>query len=152
MSHFRTVKVVYKNREALVEALESMGFSCEAHDTPQNLYGYQGDKRPEVANIIVHRTSISNASNDLGFLWDEESGCYKMIRSEYDAETGRCSDVKDFPRKLTQAYNNAVVSSFAVKHGKDVVKSVLPDGSHRFVLRDKQLMGQVKRSFAKVKN
>jgi hypothetical protein len=61
-----------------------MGFtSVECHEEAQHLYGYQGDRRPETAEVIVRRKDIGPASNDIGFK-RQSSGEYQAIISEYD--------------------------------------------------------------------
>ena len=44
--------------------------------------GYAGDIRPEMAQIILPRLSLSGASNDIGFAY--EDGSWTAIVSEYD--------------------------------------------------------------------
>ncbi len=69
------------SREALVAALEEMGFIVEVHNTPVNLRGYTGDTRPEVANVVIRRPTRS--SNDVGWL-ELEDGSWEEIISKYD--------------------------------------------------------------------
>ena len=47
-----------------------------------SLYGYQGDKRAETAQIVVRRKFIGSASNDLGF--QKTDNGYVPVISEYD--------------------------------------------------------------------
>jgi len=44
-----------------------MGFEPEIHAKAKNLHGYQGDKRNQKAHIILPRTQVGSASNDVGF-------------------------------------------------------------------------------------
>jgi hypothetical protein len=61
-----------------------MGFlDVEVHDTPQNLYGYQGDSRTDTAHVIVRRKYVGESSNDIGFLRNSE-GVYEANISEFD--------------------------------------------------------------------
>lgn len=86
MSEFTVCKTKFKDRDALVDALVESGFKreeIEIHETPQNLYGYHGDKRSQKANIIIRRGSVGSSSNDLGFL-KKEDGTYEAIISEFD--------------------------------------------------------------------
>lgn len=86
MSHYRAIKTKLTNRSALVKALCRMGFTkeqIEVHDKAINLYGYQGDKRNQKANVIIRRKYVGNASNDLGFE-QKEDGSYEAIISDYD--------------------------------------------------------------------
>ena len=74
-----------KNREDLVRALEEVfgTGTVEVHDSPFNLMAYAGDKREDVANVVVRRRHVGGASNDVGFLQAEDGG-WKAIVSKYD--------------------------------------------------------------------
>ena len=69
-----------------------MGFTedeIECNETATNLYGYHGDKRADVANIIIRRKAVNRllsggSSNDIGFKLQED-GTYGAIISEYDS-------------------------------------------------------------------
>ena len=68
MSHFTKIKCKINNRKCLLKTLKIIGFSkIEDHENPQNLYGFQGDKREETAEIIIRRKYIGKLSNDIGF-------------------------------------------------------------------------------------
>jgi hypothetical protein len=61
-----------------------MGFpNVERHEEAEHLYGYQSDRRPETAEVIIRRKDIGPASNDIGFK-REASGEFQAIISEYD--------------------------------------------------------------------
>lgn len=84
MSHFTTMTTQLTDPDALRAALADVGYGeVELHDTPQPLYGYQGDVRSDRAHVIVRRAHIGRASNDLGFL-HQEDGRYRAVISEYD--------------------------------------------------------------------
>lgn len=51
---------------------------------PQNLEGYQGDQRQQRADIIIPRSQVGGASNDIGFTKGPD-GTYKAIISDYDS-------------------------------------------------------------------
>lgn len=76
-----------RKREFLLAALASLGYSAnkvEVHDTPVSLYGYAGDKRKEVAHIVIRKQNTGvGSSNDIGFVLGPD-GCYQPIVSEYD--------------------------------------------------------------------
>lgn len=57
--------------------------TIEVFDTPQPLYGFQGDVRPETAEIIIRRQFVGGSSNDLGFKRTENG--IKPIISEFDS-------------------------------------------------------------------
>ena len=72
----------FKNRECLLNALRECGYGEVEEGEALSLYGYQGDRRPETAQIVVRRKFIGAASNDLGFQ-KTDSG-YVPVISEYD--------------------------------------------------------------------
>ncbi len=72
----------FKDRECLLSALRKCGYAETEEGEALSLYGYQGDRRPETAQIVVRRKFIGAASNDLGFQ-KTESG-YVPVISEYD--------------------------------------------------------------------
>ena len=85
MSHYIDIETEIKNEEALVRALERVGFKSqvEVHKTAQSLYGYKGDARNQKANIIVRRNYVGRASNDIG--WERNAkGSYVSHISEFD--------------------------------------------------------------------
>lgn len=87
MSMYCSVATQFKNQDALIKALmETKGWKAnqiEVHDEPQNLMGYKGDLRSQRANIIIRRQFVGAASNDIGFIKDE-NGAYQAIISQYD--------------------------------------------------------------------
>jgi hypothetical protein len=86
MSHYNKIKTELRNKNSLIKALIKMGFTKEqikVCDEAEHLEGYHGDKRPEVANIIIPRKYVGNASNDLGWVLTE-NGTYEAIISDYD--------------------------------------------------------------------
>ncbi len=107
---------MYKDRECLVAALMKCGKwtaeQIEVHDTPVNLYGYQGDKRAQVANIVIRRKYVQAAANDIGFV-KEEDGTYTAIISEYDS--GKYN--KAWNDNLSQSYSVGVICKEAEAAG-----------------------------------
>ncbi len=91
MSHFTRLKIEYKSQGAIVEALQKLGFTVHVHEQARQLEGYEGDLRDETAEIVVPRSSIGGACNELGFKWSEETNSYQMIISEYDQRRGGCA-------------------------------------------------------------
>lgn len=107
MSHYSKIETQIMEKESLLKALHDLGYTdIEMHDQAQNLFGYQGDVRPEQANIIIRRKFISPESNDVGFKLTAE-GTYEAIVSEYDQELLG----KDWVGRVSQNYaEHAVVS------------------------------------------
>ena len=75
-------RAAFKDRECLLNALSECGYSEVEEGEALSLYGYQGDRRPETANIVVRRKFIGGASNDLGF--QKTDAGYVPVISEYD--------------------------------------------------------------------
>ena len=97
-------EVVFKDRRLLLAALAEIGFADVEEGDQLPLYGYQGDRRPETAEIVVRRQLIGAASNDLGFA--RTSLGYVPIISEYDERTLLAGQ---FLPRLRTAYGEAVV-------------------------------------------
>ena len=114
MSHYATIPTQFKYLDELVEALEAIYNHVEVHDEPHHLYGYQGDKRKQMAEVIVRRQFISGLSNDLGFKLNERTGCYEMIVSEYDSKQGKVNQQQ-------------IITEYVQR----VVKNRLPRGKYR---------------------
>jgi hypothetical protein len=68
-------------------------------------YGYQGDRRPETAELVVRRRHLGTASNDLGFARTPHG--YVPIVSDYDQRTLQGGQ---FLVKLRTAYSEQVVA------------------------------------------
>ncbi|MCC6175634.1 MAG: DUF1257 domain-containing protein [Chloroflexi bacterium] len=97
-------EILFKERRLLLAALAEIGFAEVDEGDQLPLYGYQGDRRPETAEIIVRRQLIGAASNDLGFARTPDG--YVPIVSEYDERTLLAGH---FLPRLRTAYSEAVV-------------------------------------------
>lgn len=131
MSHFTCIKTQIRNRDALVKALADVGFhEVEVHDTAKNLYGYQGDVRPQTAEVIIRRQHIGVASNDIGFK-QQEDGQFEAIISEYD----RSEYSQEWLNGLTQRYGYHALMATAPGQGFAVEEEeTLEDGTIRVVV------------------
>ena len=76
------IDAAFKNRESLLQALAECGYKVVEEGESLSLYGYQGDRRPETAQIVVRRKFIGSASNDLGF--QKTDAGFVPVISEYD--------------------------------------------------------------------
>jgi len=85
------------DQDCLIEALETLNMNPQIHDQPQKLMGWQGDERDLSARIIVKQEYLKSASNDLGFEWDDQTGQFNMLCSDYDQRIG-------VGRQIKQAY------------------------------------------------
>ncbi|MBW4473542.1 MAG: DUF1257 domain-containing protein [Stenomitos rutilans HA7619-LM2] len=131
MSHFTQIKTEIKDPDALVKALTEMKFKAiEVHETAQPLYGYQGDKRSDTAEIIIRRQYIGRMSNDIGFK-RQENGSFTAIISEYD----RHKYSQQWLNQMTQRYayhalmTQVPLQGFAIEQDE-----ILDDGTIRVVL------------------
>ena len=105
MSKYLTFpEIVFRDRRLLLAALAEIGFAEVEEGQQLPLYGYQGDRRPETAEIVVRRRVIGPASNDLGFAQTPDG--YVPIVSEYDQ---RALLAGHFLPRLRTAYSEAVV-------------------------------------------
>ena len=88
MSHYTSVQLEIRDRDALVAALADLGFDkVEVHEEPQHLYGYEDDERQQKAEIIIRRKYVGDTSNDIGFR-RTKGGAFSAIISEYDTGAG----------------------------------------------------------------
>jgi hypothetical protein len=118
MSHYSKIDTQIVECESLVKALREMGYKrIEVHEKAENLIGYQGDVRPEKANVIVRREYISPESNDIGFRLTSQ-GTYEAIVSEYDQELLG----SDWVGKVCQNYAEIAVVSKLAQQGFEVAE------------------------------
>lgn len=113
MSKYAEVETQYKDAELLCEALREMGYKPELHATAQHLTGYQGDKREETAEIIIPRSQVGNAANDVGFK-KNANGTYGAIISQYDAGAN-CTPA--WQKRLKSTYAEKAVMKQAKRGG-----------------------------------
>jgi len=94
----------FRDRRLLLAALTDLGYAEVEQGEALSLFGYQGDRRPESAEIVVRRRYLGSASNDLGFA--RTPAGYVPILSEYDH---RVLHGGNFLIKLRTAYSERVV-------------------------------------------
>ena len=100
MSHFTALQTRVIDVDALVMALADVGFATvEVHPDSQHLYGYQGDLRPQTAEVIIRREFVGRYSNDIGFK-RRPDGAFDAMISEYD----RATYSQEWLGRLTQRY------------------------------------------------
>jgi hypothetical protein len=97
-------EITYADRRLLLAALGDLGFSVVEEGERLSLFGYQGDRRPETAELVVRRQHVGSASNDLGFA--RTPAGYAPIISEYDERTLLGGQ---FLVRLRTAYSERVV-------------------------------------------
>lgn len=87
MSAYGEFETTIREQRFLVEGLIEMGYRVETHPEGAALIGYHGDERPERAQIVIRRSQLDSASNDIGFA-REKDGRFRAIVSEYDRSIG----------------------------------------------------------------
>ena len=95
----------YRDRRLLLAALGALGYAAIEEGDALPLYGYQGDRRRETAEIVVRRQHVGSASNDLGFA--RTAAGYVPIISEFDQQTLHGGQ---FLVRLRTAYSEQVVA------------------------------------------
>ena len=95
---------VFKDRRLLLAALAELGYPDVDEGDSLPLFGYQGDQRPETAQLVVRRRHLGAGSNDLGFARAAQG--YVPILSEYDQ---RVLHSGQFLVRLRTAYSERVV-------------------------------------------
>ena len=99
---------MFRSTEALVRALEDLGFareSIEVHARAVALEGFEGNARAQDAEIVVRRRHVGPGSNDLGFA-RQADGTFRAIVSAYDQRARGLHGPYDaaWIGRLTQAY------------------------------------------------
>ena len=129
MSHFTTIKTEITDPIALKKALTDLGYSVVEEGFNLPLYGYQDDRRPQTADIVIRRQYISGLSNDLGF--KKKGSTYEMIISEYDVRLLG----QNFIDRLMQRYAyHKVLSEAKRQNWTKVQEEKMQDGTIKLVL------------------
>jgi hypothetical protein len=129
MSEFHVVEIEMDDVDCLLQALKEMKYNPKVHQDAVNLYGYQGDKRKQKAHVVIPRSQVGSASNDVGF--EKVDGKYIMHLSAYDKGVFKLN-------KLKQLYAKNKVFKFVKKNagryslGKTQTKE---DGSIKIKLK-----------------
>jgi hypothetical protein len=135
VSHFTTLKTQITDAECLRRALADRGFpTVEVHATPQHLYGFQGDVRPETAEVIIRRQHVGFASNDIGFK-RRADGTFDAIVSSYD-RSGSSGLSHGWIDRLSQRYAYHVALQKLAEQGFALAQEeTTASGQVRLVLR-----------------
>jgi hypothetical protein len=137
MSKYEEFHTVIADETYLIEALEQLGYKPEVHKNGVALYGYMGDERSERANIVIRRTQLDSASNDIGFTRDG-TGQFRAVISDYDRGIGFNDG---WIGRVTQAYKERQTMAVAkargyIFRGRNVIET--PQGKKvqlRFAVR-----------------
>jgi len=130
MSEFVECKTKIKDRKALIDALIAIGFAeseIEIDEEAVHLYGYQGDRREQKANVIIRKKNVGGSSNDIGFI-KKDDGTYEAIISEFDRRSAGKHAQKyggyneRFLKDLSQNYTERLYTRVAKEKGYEVKK------------------------------
>lgn len=88
MSAYKTIQCSLKDKNILIESLKNIGWEPVCYKASRPLHGFEGDTRPQKAEIVVPKCQISASSNDLGFSYDGQNKEYLMLCSLYDLHSG----------------------------------------------------------------
>lgn len=123
MSKYTTAETEFRDKDSLLAALKEMGYTAvQDHAEAVSLYGYQGDKRKEKAEIVIPRSTkggLGSASNDLGFKKNEQ-GYFQAIISDYD----RGYVGQDFMTRVKSGYAEHATKKAALLQGLRFVNKV----------------------------
>ena len=100
MSEYHIVETKFKDEPVLINTLKEMGYEPNIHKEAQNLYGFQGKKREQKANIILPRTQVGSASNDVGF--EKTKKGFILHASEYDHSWRTGERIKTLNKKYQE--------------------------------------------------
>ena len=106
-----------------------MGYKPQVHKDAVQLHGYQGDKRKQRAHIVIPRSQVGSAANDVGF--EKKGNEYILHISEYDKRLKRLDK-----NKLKQIYaKNKIEKTLLKKAGKYKLKSKTVDEKGRIRIK-----------------
>jgi hypothetical protein len=138
MSAYKKIECNSVDKETLLEALKSLGFNPDVCNEPQNLKGYKGDVRKEVAHVIIPKDQINfftGASNDIGFLWNSKTEKYDFICSDYDKK-------KEMDIRIIQAYVKIVLEKSLLKQGYKIKVNIGEDDLLRKKITDLNMVAR----------
>lgn len=134
MSAYRVIQTEFRNLDSLLKALKEIGYENVKNTGTSNtmsMWGYHGDLRPETCAVWIDRAYVGSASNDVGFAWNEKTGTYQAIISDYDQQATFTPSVMG---KLKQQYAFQELSRQAKQKGYTVQQEQTPQGTIRMKL------------------
>jgi len=130
MSAYQECTTIITDGPPLIAALKEMGYEPQVFAEPRPLIGYEGSERSERAHIVIPRSQVGGASNDIGFI-KETDGKFRAIISDFDS------------RRFGQSWLNKLTQSYAEHRAMGIAKQK----GYRFL--GKQVVdGKVKLQFA----
>lgn len=128
MSEYHEVELEVKDKECIIDALKDLNFQPKTYEDAVNLYGFQGDKRDQKAHIVLPRSQVGSASNDIGF--EKVNGKYILRISEFDVSTKRFNE-KEFQKH----YKKHTVLKKIKKNRKFKKKSISTTKDGKIVIK-----------------
>ncbi len=125
MSHFSTIQTELRDREALLGALDDLGYSASQEAQP--VRGYRGQQ--VTADLAIPQEQ----GGDIGFRLNPDSGCYELVT---DLELWRQPvPVERFLSQLNQRYALRTILAATAEEGFQVSEqSQQLDGSIELVV------------------
>jgi hypothetical protein len=137
MSHYAKVQTRLidpdRIKEALCDVMTEYGITpddIEMHGDAQTLIGYNGLSRNEKAHIIIRRKHLGRWMNDIGFVYNHDTGTYDGI-----IETTILNRDPNWHQKLTQRYAYHTTLHQMTEQGFTVAEEVEEDGTIHLVLQ-----------------
>ena len=136
MSHYSEVQIEFRDRAALVAALERLGFrpdKIEVHQEAKALYGYQGDRREQQAPH--HHPAAACGHGSQRHRFSAVLGWYYtgLISPTLTGTENGYND--SWLGRLKQAYGVEKAKAEAKKKGYRVTEEKQDDGRIRLVCR-----------------
>ena len=125
MSHFSTIKTQLKEADALIKALNNLGYSINKDE--KFVKGYRGITTEVDISINLH------SDTKVGFKWDNNSNSYELVT---DLDLWKLDiPVERFISKITQMYAYQTIISKTKEDGYQIVEEKNKnDGSIELVL------------------
>lgn len=142
MSHFSSVELQIKDREALEAALKTIGFEIESHKTAQALNTHWSSMTSGAAQIIVRCSNPKNQIGraDIGFLQDGD--VWKLVADDYELRQSRVWTEQSLTSKIKVEYGVAVATKAAIAKGMMVDRLTTSDGKVQLKLTQQTLVSR----------
>jgi hypothetical protein len=127
MSHYTTIALEIRDRDALVAALTDLNIGkVEVFDTPQPIHGYDGQTR--MAEVII--CGVGYYGGDLGFHKTDDGRYEAVMDQDDDRQLGQ-----NWRNRLMQRYGRHVAVAKLAKKGFRLIREEAKDGKLHLVLR-----------------
>jgi hypothetical protein len=126
MSQYKRITTKIADRELLIKALEALDIPFEQGEAVE-LHGHFAHGR--TAQIVVRKVASDRYAEDLGFVWDETSGTYQAVLTDY------VTQARQKLNQIKQQYAIEGVNQKALREGYTVTQEQQEDGTVRLLLR-----------------